>query len=137
MPNRFLRTTVVVLNAFLALTAFAGGLGLAFGWNTPPLEMLAGSPFHSFLVPAQALFVAVGGSALAAAVLAWRGDARAAGASALAAAMILTFEAVEVWTIGSPAGIARNLQLFYVALGLGIAVAAVALRRAQRSDADR
>ncbi|MEO8082483.1 MAG: hypothetical protein ABI780_01540 [Ardenticatenales bacterium] len=137
MPTRPLRTTLIGLNAFLALTAFAGGIGLAFGWNAPPLEMLAHSPFHSFLAPSLALFVAVGGSALAAAVLAWRRDGRTVAAAAFAAAMVLCFEGVEVWVIGSPAGVARNLQLFYVALGLGIAVAAMALRRAQRPDADR
>jgi hypothetical protein len=45
--------------------------------------------------------------------------------------MILGFEAVEVWAIGSPPGAARSLQLLYVAVGLGIALLAMALRRAE------
>lgn len=136
MTARRPRIALIALTAFQAVTAFAGGLALALGWNAPPPEMLAGTPFTGYAIPAAALFVLVGGSALVAAVLAYRRDPRAVGAAAVAAAMILGFETVEVWAIGSPPGAARNLQLLYVAVGLGIALAAMALRRAEGASED-
>lgn len=35
MPNRLLRLLLIVLNAFLALTAIAGGIGLLNGAAAP------------------------------------------------------------------------------------------------------
>ncbi len=63
------RIVLIVLTAFLALTAIAGGAALAAGINAPPPEQLRGSLFTSFLIPGLALLVLVGGSALAAAIL--------------------------------------------------------------------
>jgi hypothetical protein len=57
------------LTSFLALTAFAGGIGLLADLNAPPLEMLEGSLFHNYIIPGLALFVIVGGAASVAAYL--------------------------------------------------------------------
>ena len=56
-------------------------------------------------------------------------------ASLLAGVMIMGFEIVVVWVIGSPVGLVRNLQLFYFTLGLVIFVLAVGLWMAEHGGA--
>jgi hypothetical protein len=53
----------LVVSAFNTLSAFAGGIGmLVTNGLGMPLEMLDGSPFASFAVPALVLLVVVGGT---------------------------------------------------------------------------
>ncbi len=125
MAQRVVRWVLVALNGFLALTAVAGGVGLLSGAVAPPLEDLAGSVFRDYLLPGLALMLVVGGLALTATTLLLRRDRRAWVASAAAGLAIIGFESVEVLAIGSPAGLARNLQVFYFALGAALAVLAV------------
>ena len=134
MGNRFLRVTLIVLDAFLALTAFAGGIGLLTGVAAPPVEQLAGSPFKDYTVPALALFVLVGGGALVAAIMTIRRHPLAPLASAAAGGMIIFFEIVEVFAIGSEPGVARNLQIFYLGLGLVILLLALLQWSSQRRN---
>ena len=103
-----LRVTLILLTAFLALTAFAGGIGLLTGWNAPPVEDLGDSPFKDFTLPGLALFVLVGGAALLACVLLIRRSRWAAPVAAGAGLSIMFFEFVEILVIGSPPGIARH-----------------------------
>jgi hypothetical protein len=133
--RRVLRIVVIVLDAFLALTAMAGGIGLLTGINGPPVEMLAGSPFKSYTIPGLALLLIVGGSALVAAVMLLRRHRWGTLASGIAAAMIVGFEIVEVLAIGSPPGVARTLQIFYLSLGVVLALLAGALWATGRSRA--
>ncbi|MEV4689084.1 hypothetical protein [Microbacterium sp. LWH3-1.2] len=66
---RFARIALLSAQAFVAITAFAGGLALIFGslnpdWGAvivPPAEYLEGSPFSSYLVPGMSLIVLVAG----------------------------------------------------------------------------
>jgi peptidoglycan/LPS O-acetylase OafA/YrhL len=129
---------LIVLVAFLALTAIGGGIGLLTGSIAPGLELLAGSPFASYAVPGLALVVLVGGSALVATVGLIRRYPRAIQLAGLSGAMIVGFEVVEVLIIGSDPGVARNLQLFYFTLGLAILVVAgvlsVTSRRADSGE---
>jgi len=125
--RRILRLVLTVLTTFLALTAFAGGIGLIARLNAPPVEQLEGTFFSDFTVPGLALFVLVGGSALLASILLIRQSKYALLASLVAAFIIMFFEFVEVLVIGSPAGIARNLQIFYYGLGTLIALLASAI----------
>jgi hypothetical protein len=123
--RKILYVVAVVLNIFLALTALAGGMGLLTGLTPLPVDMLQGSPFKDYTLPAIALFVIVGGSASWAAILLIRKSKFALLFSVTAAIIIMFFEFVEVMIIGSPAGIAQMLQVFY--FGLGIALAIVSL----------
>jgi uncharacterized membrane protein (UPF0136 family) len=70
------------------------------------------------------LLILVGGSAILATGLMLRFPQLGVPASAVAGVMIMGFELVEVLVIGSEPGVARNLQLFYFAWGLLIAVLA-------------
>lgn len=122
---------LVVLDAFLALTAAAGGIGLLTGTLAPGVQLLQGSPFTSYTIPGLALLVLVGGSALVATILLLRRQRWGALASGFTGVMIMGFELVEVLVIGSEAGLARNLQLFYFGLGLIMAIIAAALWMAE------
>jgi hypothetical protein len=131
-----LRVTLIILNAFLAVTAIAGGIGLISGTNAPPTELLYHSPFRSYLVPGLALLVVVGGCASVVTIMLIRHHRYALPPTLATAAAIIIFEAVEVAAIGSPEGIARNLQLFYVAIGCAICVIALTARRQVREKRD-
>jgi hypothetical protein len=68
-PQQATRSTLLVVEAFVAVTAFAGGLALTLGAMvpdlsmviTPPAEYLEGSPFSSYLVPGLVLALVLGG----------------------------------------------------------------------------
>jgi hypothetical protein len=119
-----IRVAQIILALFLAVTAVGGGVALLAGVNTPPVAMLSGSLFTSFLLPGLALLALVGGTASVAAVLLVRRHPQAPDAAFLAAILIITFETVEIAVIGAPEGVARNLQVFYYALGVAMAALA-------------
>jgi hypothetical protein len=120
--RKILRVVLIVLNIFLALTAAAGGVGLLTNLNAPPVEQLGNSIFKDFTVPGLALVVIVGGGAALATVLLIRKSRFASLCSLAAGIAIMFFEFVEVLVIGSPVGIARDLQIFYFGLGTSITV---------------
>lgn len=115
---------LIILSGFLALTGFLGGVGLLAKINAPPVEQLSGSMFSDFTIPGLALFILVGGSALLATILLVRKNKFAVLFAMVSAIIIMTFEFVEVLVIGSPAGVARTLQIFYFSLGIAISSAA-------------
>lgn len=119
------RVVLIVLTIFLALSAFVGGVQLLEGTYAPSVDLLAGSPFDSYLLPGLSLGLIVGGSALFAAVLLIRKSRFALLASTAAGFIIMFFEFIEVLVIGSPAGPAFALQVFY--FGLGVVIVVVSL----------
>ena len=114
IPNR---TALILLTAFLALTAIGGGIALLMGVNTPPIELLHNSPFNSYLIPGLALLILVGGTSFLASIMLFLARQQASIITLASSISIMIFEIVEVTVIGSPKGIARNLQIFYFALG--------------------
>jgi hypothetical protein len=130
MSERGVRITVIAVNLFAALSAFAGAIGLVVGYMNIPLSVLSTSPFADFTIPALLLGVVVGGSALAAALLAlfgpqrlalfgpWRFDALAA---AIAGCIMVGWILIEIAMIG----LGSWLQPAYLIVGLvmiGVAV---------------
>jgi hypothetical protein len=126
MTHRLSRTLLILLEGFLALTAIGGGIGLLTGLLAMPVEYLAGSIFTSFLIPGLSLMLIVGGLAILGTAMVTIRHRYAAAATAVSGLSIILFELVEVMVIGSPAGVARNLQVFYFGLGLLILVASLA-----------
>ena len=116
--DRFKSNALSGLLAFGGITAVAGMVGLLTGTAAPPDEMLASTPFSSYLGPALILGGVVGGSQL----VAWHARRRRAtwsGTAALAAGTIMTGWIVgQIYLIGSDAGASRNLQVFYLLVGL-------------------
>lgn len=125
LTTKVARMLLIALDAFLAVTAIAGGIGLLTGLLAAPLALLQGSPFGSYIIPGLALLVIVGGSALIATVLLIRRHALGTIVSGVAGMMIMGFEIVEVLVIGSEPGLARNLQVFYFTFGLAMAALAL------------
>lgn len=132
MVTKFEHYMLIMLDAFLAITAVAGGIGLLTGAISLEVALLQGSLFRSYVIPGLALLLLVGGSALLATGLLLRLPALGVLASGAAGAIIMIFELVEVLVIGSDPGLARNLQIFYFTLGLLIVLLASALWVAQR-----
>jgi hypothetical protein len=122
MFNRPAHVVLLLLTSFLAVSALGGGFALFMGLGTPPLALLAGTPFRSYLVPGLCLFFLVGGLSLLAVIAQIRAYSCAPHLSAAIGFSILVFEFVEILTIGSPRGIARNLQLLYFSIGISILV---------------
>lgn len=120
-----LHVILIVLTAFLALTAIPGGVALVANFYAPPAEMLAGSMFKDFMIPGLSLAFIVGGSALFAAILLFRKNKFDVIFSAMTGVIIMFFEFVEMLVIGSPAGPARFMQIMYFGLGTVIVVAAM------------
>lgn len=132
MVTKFERYILIMLDAFLAITALAGGIGLLTGAISLEVELLQGSPFRSYTIPGLALLILVGGGALLATGLLLRLPNLGVLASGATGVMILIFEIVEVLVIGSDPGVARTLQLLYGSLGLLMVLLAAALWLAGR-----
>lgn len=69
LPRKNLYTILIILNIFLALTAIPGRFCLLTGIAAPPIEELKGSIFADYTLPAFALMIIVGGSALLTAIM--------------------------------------------------------------------
>ena len=123
--SKIIRVILIAFTLFLSLTAFLGGVALLAGLNAPPVEMLQDSPFQGWTIPGLALALIVAGSALFAAILLLRKSKYALLFATTAGVIIMFFEFVEALIIGSPAGVARTLQIFYFGLGTVIVVAAM------------
>jgi hypothetical protein len=108
MKHTLIRITLVVLEAFIALSAIAGGLSLATGAITFPLAWLAGTPFSDYTIPALLLAIVVGGSALLAALTVFIRRAWALLVSVTAGLLMAGYEAVHFVLID-------HLEGFYVA----------------------
>jgi hypothetical protein len=138
--HRSIRIALLVVLAFVTLTAFAGGVALMAGALnptlatvlSPPTEYLEGSPFDSYLIPGVALAVILGGIHLIAFVLVLRRHPRALFAAAAAgfAALIWIFVQMIVLPF-------CFLQAVYFAAGLlelGLVLLALGVQRANRAD---
>jgi hypothetical protein len=101
---RWTRLTLVITEAFVALSAFAAGAmfmvepsGRLMGMTA---ETLARSPFGSYLVPGIVLFVVVGGTLATAAWAEMRRWPRAGWLSVVAGVVLAGWIAVQVAMIG-------------------------------------
>ncbi len=101
MQSRMVRVPLLIIQGFVALTAFAGGIALIVGSLNrdvggvivPPQEFLEGSPFGSFVIPGLLLAVVLGGVHLVAFLMLVRRHrwAHFAAAAAGSAALIWIF----------------------------------------------
>ncbi|HET7037742.1 MAG TPA: hypothetical protein VFI42_18850 [Thermomicrobiaceae bacterium] len=115
---------LVALEAFAAISAIGGGIGLAGGGLEFPLDWLAGTPFTSYTVPGLILGVVVGGSQLIALVASLRHASWAMAASLWAGVIMLGWIVGEVLIVGSHGGVMIGLQALYFIVGLLIAALA-------------
>jgi hypothetical protein len=104
-------------------------------WPTSPTASLRDSVFSTYTIPGLVLLVFVGGIAAAATVLMALRHRLGLLTSGIAALMVIGFEIVEVLAIGSPRGVARNLQVVYFTLGGLLAGLATVVRAIERRRA--
>lgn len=101
MNHKGIRIAVVGLDLFEAASAIIGAVGLVVGFMNIPVSVLIGTPFTDFTVPAVLLGIVVGGSALAAAVIAVFAPPRVGAlASAAAGCITVGYLIVEIAMIG-------------------------------------
>jgi hypothetical protein len=123
------RVTLVVLQAFVAFTTIFGAL---FVVPTLPLEWIQRGPMTDYTIPAIALGVICGGSALVALLLLALDSEHAGVASMVAGAMMIAFELVEIVVVGLSVivhgadNLVSWLQIFYI--GIGIVTVALGYR---------
>ena len=120
------RIALLVVDAFVALTAVGGGLSLLARLARPPLDWLSGTPFKSYLIPGSILASAVGGSALAATVAVVFDSEIGAAASAVAGAILIGWIAGEYRILRQSSW----LQALYLGAGLLMVVFAAIVWRA-------
>ena len=116
---------LIVLTIFQSISTILGGIALLANIISMPVELLQGSPFKDYTIPGLSLSLLAGGSALFAAVLLFRRSKFSILFSTTAGVVMMFFEFVEVLVIGSPAGVARTLQIVYFGTGTAIVVAAM------------
>jgi hypothetical protein len=95
-----LRYVLGGLLGFGALNAFGGGYYGMAGAEGVPREWLEGSPFDDYFIPSLVLFVAIGGSFLAAAIAVFAKLRIARTAAFAAGAIVLGWIVVETAIIG-------------------------------------
>lgn len=119
MKHAIVRTSLVVLEAFIALAAIITGMAVLI--NGPaviqmPLEWLRNTPFSDYTIPMLILVIAVGGSSLVAAATAFIRREWSVLLSAAAGLIMVGFEVVQVALIQKLSW----LQGFYAVIGLAI-----------------
>jgi hypothetical protein len=141
MKHKFVRITLVVVEAFVGIWAVIGGVGLVTGaipFIQFPLALLQGTPFSDFTIPGLALGILIGGSALFAAATVLTGREVGVMASGIAGLFTMGFEIVEVVSVNSKWGdvfpIALVQQCIIFVLGLTMFGLAAYLWRAEYRD---
>lgn len=130
MSEKSVRITLIVVDLFAAISAFAGAIGLVVGYMNIPLSVLSGSPFVDFTIPALLLGVVVGGSALVAGLITLFGPRRAEPlASGIAGCIMVGWITIELAMIG----LGSWLQPAYLVVGLVMIGLAAALMAEQRA----
>ena len=118
------RFALIILEAFVALTSIACGVGLMVGAVQFPLAWLAGIPFSDYTVPGLVMATVVGGSSFLAAEMTRAGREGGVVASALAGLILMGFEVAEVTMIDRNLGnwlpLALGFQAIYSTFSLTI-----------------
>jgi hypothetical protein len=125
--RNILYATLIVLAVFQSISTILGGIALLANVISMPVELLQGSPFKDYTIPGLALSLLAGGSSLFASILLFRRSKFAILFSTTAGVVMMFFEFVEVLVIGSPAGVARTLQIVYFGTGTALVVAAMGI----------
>ena len=142
-PRRATRITLLVIEAFVAVTAFAGGLALVLGAVlpdlstviSPPIGYLDGSPFASYLVPGLVLALGLGGVHAIAFALLWRRSAWARFAGAAAGYTALVWIFVQMTII--PFSFLQAVYFMAGAIELGLVMLLLGLLPVTRSAGAR
>jgi hypothetical protein len=128
-----LRLTLAVLELFLAATTIWGAI---FVVPALPREYLRWGPFSDFTIPALALGILCGGSALAALAAVLMRPRLGALLAVVSGVMMIGFELVEIGVVGfiavtSPDQPVAWLQVFYIVFGAAVMLLGARLWKAE------
>lgn len=131
--TKTIRIIVGFLAGFVALTAIGGGIALLVGAEGDrfPLAWLEGTPFSSYTIPGLILAVIVGGSALIAAVIVFRGHQTGAPALVASGVLLAGFVGIEALILKQVPHGPTPLEIFYFGVGTLIFGLGVYLWRAE------
>jgi len=106
-----------VIQAFIGITAIAGGLRLVSNPNGLPdfpIEWLINSPFSNYLFPGLVLLIVIGFGFVVSSMLNFLRKRHSGGMAALSGICLILYMIIEVWFVGL-----RNiLQPLYFILGV-------------------
>ena len=124
-----------MLSGFIALTAIEGGLAMLLGMEAGrfPLEWLRGTPFKDYTIPALLLVFVVGGSSLAACVMAFTRHKAAPRFSMVAGLVMMGYIVVEILILKQTPPGPSVTEVIYFGLGLVLFGLGVNLRMSQSS----
>lgn len=108
------RRALLGLLLFNGIGAVGGGVAMLVGDIGLPLDLLNGTPFTSYTMPAWILTIAVGGTSLAAAFSVWKRWRHAGEASIVAGAVLLGWIVTEFLMI--PEAWIPQLLFFLISL---------------------
>lgn len=118
MQDKIIRIILCGLSAFIALTAIGGGMAILTGADKFPMEWLQGTPFADYTLPALALTVVVGGSALLAALLIFTKRAWGARLAVAAGILLVGYVSVEVLILKQTPPGPTWIEIMYWSLGV-------------------
>ncbi|QUR65725.1 hypothetical protein [Mycobacterium spongiae] len=126
MASTGIQVALVVLDAFVAITAIGGGIALAVGLegNRFPAQWLRRTPFRSYRVPGLILAIAVGGSALAAAIVTWLEPSIGAWVS-IGAGLVLTGQILSELALLDQPTRPTKTEVFYLSISAAIVLISV------------
>lgn len=139
MNHKLVRSVLIVVEAFVALGAIAGGIALLTGVFAQgiPVAWLQGTPFNDYTIPGLLLAIVIGGGMLLAAATVFIPRKWTVLISVVVGIFMAGFEVVEAVSIDSKVGdglpLVAGLQAFYFILGLVIFGLAAYLWRAEYS----
>jgi len=137
MQFKALRIVVGVLTAFVALTAVGGGIVLLTGAEGTrfPSTWLDSTPFSSYVLPGLILGAIVGGSALIATVIVFRGRHTGAVALMTSGVLLAGFVSVEALILKQVPHGPTPIEIFYFVIGASIFGVAAYLWRTEHQPA--
>lgn len=130
--DRWARVGLIILDAFVAVTAIGGGLALVAGLEASrfPIDWLTGTPFDGYVLPGLILAAIVGGSAAIATVATILRDPGDAPLSIAAAVILVGWIVGEILLLTADHEVVSPTEAVYLAVGLAIlGLGVTALRR--------
>lgn len=112
------RNSLIGLLAFGGISAIGGMLGLLTDTLGMEPDILTGTPFSGFVIPALILGIIVGGSQLVALYGVIRRTGWGVTAAGIAGCIMMGWIIGQVLLLGSDPGIMRNLQVLCFVIGL-------------------
>lgn len=132
MKMKILRASIVVITAFIALTAIGGGIAILLEVDEFPLEWLRDTPFEDYTIPALILAIVVGGSSLIAGIAVVLRSGFAALASMVAGVVMAGYIVIEVLILKQVPPGPTFIEAMYFVLGLSVFLLGTTLRRTER-----